>query len=618
MKRFSRTIFVLLIVTGSALSQTEDALVRLRLAQSLELAGDWERAVALYESLYRQAPANHVYFDGLRRAYVQLKDYRKAVELVLFRLQLQQNDPSLLSSLGGLYYQMGNETQADSIWTSILAGNPTNASLYRLVASQQMEFRLYDQAIQTFVAGRKATGSEILFVEELASLYGAFQQYDKAADEYLRMLRSQPQQLSYIQSRLSIFLNRPEALKPIRQRVQEEVRQAESLVAIRQLNAWLQMEGKDYDAALEEYRLIDRMTGASGAELFNFGQRAMQERAYLAAARAFREVIEKRPSTTILPMARFNYARTIEELSLSADTSVGEVPAVETPAWPVSETRPTFGGAINLYQALRKDFPNTELAGRSLFRIGIIRKERLFDLDGALTAFEQVRGMWPSHAVAADATMEIAEVLTLKSALEQARSEYRALLALNRPEIRDRARYRMAEIDYFRGLFDSTTVILEPLTSNAQNDLANDALVLHYFIQENRVTAPSALAEFARADLLMRQRKFSEALERFKAITTTHPSALLVDDAFLRIAELHLVLQHPMAAVQTLEAIVNDMPLSILRDRALMKMGEVYERTLMNPAKALETYEQLLARHPNSVYVEEARRRIRTLRGDAI
>jgi len=617
MKQLSLTISFLALWAALGLSQTEDAGIRLRLAQGFEQSGDWERALRLYESLYREAPLNQVYFDGLRRGYIQLKEYQRAVDLIQSRLQLQKDDPVLLTSLGGVYYQMGREERADTVWKAVLSKNPSNSSLYRLVASQLMEFRLYDSAIRTFLDARRATGNETLFIEELAGLYGAFQQYDKAAAEYFRMLRAQPQQLSYIQSRMSVFLSRPDALKPIQKLVREEIRQNEKFVPLRQMSAWLHMEGKDYLAALEEYRIIDRMTGASGSELFNFAQRAMLERAYFVAATAWKEVLDRDPSAPMIPIARFNYARAIEELSAGADTSGGRV-SVRRPAWPVSETQPSFGAAVGLFDAVARDFPRSEFAARALFRIGVIRSERLFDLDGALRAFEEVRTMLPAHPVAADATLEIAGVHTLRNNLDQARLEYTSLAASNRQEVRDQARFRTAEIAYYEGRFDTAKATLGSLALNLQTDLANDALQLLYFVEENMATSPEGLREFARTDLLVRQRKYSEAMERLLRLTTDFPRALLIDDAYMKMAELQVLMGKPAAAVANLATIINEMAFSILRDRALMRTGEIYERELMNPTKALEIYEQLLARFPNSLHAEEARRRIRSLRGDAI
>ena len=86
----------------------------------------------------------------------------------------------------------------------------------------------------------------------------------------------------------------------------------------------------------------------------------------------------------------------------------------------------------------------------------------------------------------------------------------------------------------------------------------------------------------------------------------------------MRIGKLQLLLNHPEDALSVYGKVVHDMPTSILRDHAQMQIGEIYERTLKDKQKAVEAYEQLLANFPTSLFVEEARKRIRILRGDSI
>jgi tetratricopeptide (TPR) repeat protein len=147
--------------------------------------------------------------------------------------------------------------------------------------------------------------------------------------------------------------------------------------------------------------------------------------------------------------------------------------------------------------------------------------------------------------------------------------------------------------------------------------MANDGLQLQYFVQENNTSAPQALAEFAKADLLMRQRKYSESLVQFQDIVNHYPTALLVDDAMMKIGELDLFLKRSDEAVKAFRFLVDSIPLSILKDRAQFRIAEICQTVFNSRVRAIEAYEKLLAQFPNSLYAEEARKRIRLLRGDA-
>lgn len=596
-------------------AQTPDATVKLRLAQSHERSGDWERAVPLYESLLIEDPRNFVYFEALRRGYVQLKEYDKAIELIRHRLGIQPDSPLLLSSLGGVYYQKGEEQKADSVWQSILRSQPANVGLYRMIAGEMMEYRLYDRAIDLFLQARRTTGDANVFTGELANLYGAFQQYENAAREYVRLLTQQPSQLADIQSRMSLFLSRPEALASATKAIRETLDEKGNIIPLRQLYAWILMEGKEYSGALDQYRIIDRSSKARGIELFNFAQRALEEKELVTAVKAFREVLELPPPKEIQPAARLGLARATEELSDIIDSTVS---GGSVESWPVSEIQPSVGSALGLFEAIIRDYPGTPIAAEAYFRVGVIRRDRLMDLDGALIAFAGIPPIVPDRPLALESSLAAAGVLVARNDLQVARERYVSLLGHRDPTFRDRVLFHLAELDYFSASFDTSVAVLKRLSLQPSADLANDALELRYFIEENLGAGTPALSLFASSDLLMRQRRYPEALEGFREVIRRFPQALLVDDATLRVGEIQLLVGKPLDAVETFRSMARDMASSILRDKALMRLGEIYEQRLKNPALALEAYEELLKLFPTSLHAEEARRRMRRLRGDAI
>lgn len=614
-------VLTLCVVTVLSSAQQVDVVAKLRLAQSFEQAGEWDRAATMYESLLEASPKNFVVLEGLRRAYTELKQYDKAVALVRRQLHGNPADENLLSILGGLYDLAGEPQVADSIWHVVIRKDVKNPNLYRLIAAQLIDHRQYDKAIAMYLEGREAAKNQNLYMEELASLYGALHQYESATHEFVKILRTNPQQVTYIQSRLSSFTGREEGRLPALTVIRAEVARFPDEVSLHSVLGWLYMEGRQFDAALDQYRIIDRLTKANGIEMFQFAQRAAQEHANLAAAKAFREVVDGKGSQSILAFARFGYARAIEELSVENDTIAriaGQAPPSVGRETAISETQPTFQGALALYESLINDQPNSETAMQALYRIGTIRYTRFFDLNGAAAAFDRIRTMPFNSNLTYESTLSLAEVQTARNDLRKAREEYGRLVKGSPDQYRDRINFRMAELDYFEAQFDSASALLQRISGNASNDLTNDALQLLYFIQENRGAGQAALTEFAAADLLVRQRKYSEALARFQSVALHYPSTSLVDDATMRSGEMELLLNRVDAALAIFRKVVNDMPSSILRDQAQMRIGEVYENRMKNKQKAIEAYEEVLANFPTSLFVEEARKRIRLLRGDTI
>ena len=103
-------LFILVFVPSYFLSaQNPEQMLKLQLAQGFEESGEWERAVSLYEDLTALEPNNFIFLDGLQRSYTQIKEYKKAINVIRRRLILQPRNITLMTTLGGLYYDSGNE-----------------------------------------------------------------------------------------------------------------------------------------------------------------------------------------------------------------------------------------------------------------------------------------------------------------------------------------------------------------------------------------------------------------------------------------------------------------------------------------------------------------------------
>jgi TolA-binding protein len=66
------------------------------------------------------------------------------------------------------------------------------------------------------------------------------------------------------------------------------------------------------------------------------------------------------------------------------------------------------------------------------------------------------------------------------------------------------------------------------------------------------------------------------------------------------------------------ENILEFYPTELYGDDALFKEAELYERYLNDKEKAKQLYQDVLTKYPGSIYVVDARKRYRDLRGDIV
>jgi outer membrane protein assembly factor BamD (BamD/ComL family) len=485
-----------------------------------------------------------------------------------------------------------------------------------------MEARLFDRAIEVYQRGRTACKNPALFTNDIAYLYTITLNYSAATKEYLNLIRQNPAQLSYSQSRIAVYIVRPDGLKAATVVVEEAAKSEPLNQPIQQLLAWVYMEARQYDRAYEVYKLLDANMNAGGHEIFNFAERALRERGFTSAGNAYRDIIKRFPNFDQMPQVKFGSARTLEELAAASDTSnpgIGVYGSRLTPA-PRVQSPALYAGVIAAYQSVVTEFPKTDFASRSLYRIAILKQESFNDPDGALASLESLEKSAPSPSVLLDARLRKAEIMLIKGNLEGAAGVY-GTLANQQPvvgEQRERAALRLAEIAYYQGKFEDATGRLDKLTRNAGADITNDALRLQIFIKDNTEDGDSALRSFARGELLMFQRRLSDALVVFQSMSKAFPGSGLLDEAIINIGAIEIALRRYDEAIGSFARIETEFPESVLLDAALMNTGAVFEIGLHEKQKAIAAYQKLLERFPNSLYTNEARKRIRELRGDIL
>jgi len=142
-------------------------------------------------------------------------------------------------------------------------------------------------------------------------------------------------------------------------------------------------------------------------------------------------------------------------------------------------------------------------------------------------------------------------------------------------------------------------LLLEALADTAKNPQALDAL-----------------KEYSAAKRALAQKKYDEAASRFADWLNKYPSSPLVDNALYERATILLTIA-PAAAAEGYEKLLQLYPKSFYADKALFRLGELYENERKEPAKAMACYERLLREYPHSFYLRPARERLRKLKSSS-
>ncbi len=609
---FLRILIILAIFPAFLFAQNNGQLNnRYMLGQSYQRAGEFEKAKKIYEELFEAQPSNFQFFDALNQACLQLKDYDESIETINKYISVAGENADLYGRLGATYYLMGNENKAFEVWDDALQKLPPNQMNYRIIANYAIQHRAFEKAIDILKKGEQAGGNSLLFAYDLSNLYSLTMQYKEAAEEYCLILSKDPNQIGAVQSRIFSYISKPDALQQTISVVENW--NNKNNINFDYLLARLYIEADNFEKAYSLYIKIDEKQKTMGTELFNFGMTAYREGKYKIASDVFSDILDKYPAAPIVSNAKLGYAKTLEaqldeELNSSAES------------WkPYSSTEVKDTERINevadAFLQLTKSYPHSEVAYEAYLRIGKIKLEKENDLSSSKSYLEKIVEESPLSPFAVQAYGVMGKIAILKGDLNMAEFNYSKVVsnARSSEEQKNYARYELARIDFYKGSFEQARQKLSLILKDLKDNTANDAIELSLLLNPS-MNDSASVAVFAEAELLKAENKFREAASKYKEIAANQQSVMLKSLSYLRQAEMEIAVDNFDNAEKLLTKISDEGEKNIYADKALFLLGEIYQYGLNKPGKAVEIYEQLLAKFPNSLYLDDARESIIKLR----
>jgi TolA-binding protein len=114
------------------------------------------------------------------------------------------------------------------------------------------------------------------------------------------------------------------------------------------------------------------------------------------------------------------------------------------------------------------------------------------------------------------------------------------------------------------------------------------------------------------------QNKNTQAIAALEDIITNHKGEKIEDEALLKQGELYEKTEQYTKAEENYLKLIEFYKEDILADDAFYRLGKLYENKLGQPEKAKQFYEQIIFEFADSIYFVDARKRYRLLRGDEI
>jgi tetratricopeptide (TPR) repeat protein len=520
------------------------------------------------------------------------------------RLKSDPNSPNLNVEYADLLQRMGKKKEADKHLEAYLNTVKGNRNLIRYAANVLTNSGLYEQAERLYLEGRKETGEN--YYLELGLVYGFWGKSEKMVRSYLDYLLDSPQQLDYVQRLLASRFSDEESWQTVEPIFYEYVQKNPDKTVYNEMLLWYFLQKNNFSQAFLQAKALDKRLRSGGLKVFEIGNLAYANRDYKVAQKIFEYLVQNYQNTAIYGRAKQQLIKTKEEI-----------------------VRNTFPVDLAQIQSLVADYESTisEL-GWSVFTTASARNAallRAFYLDQkdeaiqTLTRVIETKGL-PARDLA-QAKLDLGDIYLLKNETWESTLLYSQVeKAEKETPLGHLAKLKNAKLSFYKGEFELAKEQLNVLKLATSREIANDAMQLAILIQDNLGldTTDIPLRRFAEADLLLFQSQYQAALDAYESLMKDYPNHSLEDEILLAKAQIFIKMGNPQQAVAELETLLKLHSDDIYADDALFLAATLYEEKLQLPEKAQEYYKRIFVEYAGSVFVAEARKRFRNLRGDKI
>ena len=574
------------------------------LAREYTKRGEYEKAVFLFEKLKAEQQTSPAVLPDYLTALQALKRYKDA-EKLLKRCQRQYPEEGGYGvALGALYASSGDQAAADKQYQRVIS--QLTAPQVASVAAEFQRRELQQWVEKTYLRGRELAHNNTEYAAQLIQLYTQGQQQEKLLDETLRLVERDPQQLPFVRNMLQNALREEKDFDTLEKLLVAKVQAQPEQQGYSELLLWLQIQRHDFAGALVQARALDRRANAQGARVLMLAGIAERNRDYTTAVAASEYVLREYRTGPYYAIAR-------QRLLQSREAQVRDTYPVD-----LNQVR----ALATDYEALLKELGPTADAAPAMNRLAKLYAFQLDNQPKAIPLLQQVIDMPRAAPEAiADAKLALGDIDLLKGEPWEATLLYSQVEKANpEAQVGQEAKLRNARLNYFAGNFKLAQSHLDILKEATTREIANDAMQLSLLIQESTAedTLGLALKEYAAVEELVFRSQLPQAVAGLDALLARYPGHTISDDALLLKARLHRRMGNYPAAATTLIQITSNPKYDVLSDDALFLLAEIEEQNLGDKAKAQEHYQQVLTKYPGSIYVAEARKRFRHLRGDAV
>lgn len=591
-------------------------------AMAMEQSGNLDGAVQIYNQILYGNPNHQQSYLQLRNIYTKTGDPASAIPLVTKWLKTHPNDLQSSLALGEFYFRNQEEEKALAVWQHFRNTQLNNQTSYRLLLQSYIRFGQTKAMASLVLKGRKQFNEPYFLAIDLANYYQSRQSYDRSLNEYMILIKHQKQYLKYTIDRILLMSDDSTTHVLIDSTL---LSASANIPEVKIISAGFYYKTGQFEKALREHKQMGLNNSSDSKRWLDFSQNLLKENQYQLSIEAYHYFLQNmtRNDPSVLGKTLLGLGQAYENQIIQNQTELQFVKWYPNNDFfqftrikgPDILDEP-LANTLEHYQSILALLPPSNTTATVHFRLGEIQSNILQDVNGAKHSYEKALVSRPNADLRKKIQIRLGDLLLISGQYPEAIDYFdRQINAVSSPENIDGNTIRYLTSLLFNREIDQPLSFLDSIVYaiNPNHPYFNDLMEMHDLITQyySDGTRDDRLAfeSFFQGESLVRQFKIQEAIESFNYINHRHPDALITPLSTLRKALLLLEFDQPEAALMAALSIEN----SPLKDRGLALAGEIEERFLGNPKKALNHYHRILSECKSSLLVEPVRLHIRKL-----
>lgn len=575
------------------------------LAQESQLAyqyfrnGEYEKAASMYKELYQKNQHNHYYLSYLIDCYQQLENWEKAINTLNNHLKKYPRHYHFLVDLGYTYQLKHEQKKAIPYYEKALNTiSKKNSNGYNIAKAFESNF-LLNYALKAYKKVME-TNPKTNYNYQIANIYAEQGKIADMFDVYLKLLAENNSYYNTVKNNIGKFITEDSENKnnQILRKLLLKHSQNNPQNNWNLLLSWLYIQQKEYAKALIQEKALHKRNKNNLKGIISLGEIAFKDNQYEIAKNCFTYVLEDNPTDTQTEITAKMY---LLEIKLKTGTNYTEIE----------------NNFISLLKQYGKN-ANTINLQLSYAEFLAFKKE---ESNKAIAQLKEMLLLPINKYQKGKIKIKIADILVFKNKFNSALIYYTQVQnnLKNHPTAQV-AQYKTAQTSYFKGDFNWAQSQLKVLKKATSQLIANDALSLHLLILDNTAedSLKVALKKYAKADLLAHQNKNQQALDSLQLILNQYSNHPIIDETLYKQAKLFEKTKQFTKAEKNYLKIITLNKEDILADDAHYFLAELYLNKLNHKEKAKAYYKKIIFNYPSSIYLVDARKKYRKLRGDQV